>query len=182
GDRPPAAGAGAAGRRGAGARRTRALALRRPGAGIGLGRAQGADAAFRRAAGRGQGPAARAAPGTGAALRATGGRRGSILPARPCRFAPMSGAAPRPFSLSTAAEPTVFQQLLGAPFFNLPPSLRRLHSIRGQDAFAGEVDIERGRGLLARLCGRLAGMPPAMQAAPLRVEFSADPRSETWRR
>ncbi|WP_019398397.1 DUF4166 domain-containing protein [Pseudoxanthomonas sp. GW2] len=94
----------------------------------------------------------------------------------------MSGAAPRPFSLSTAAEPTVFQQLLGAPFFNLPPSLRRLHSIRGQDAFAGEVDIERGRGLLARLCGRLAGLPPAMQAAPLRVEFSADPRSETWRR
>lgn len=94
----------------------------------------------------------------------------------------MTGAATRPFPLSTAAEPTVFQQLLGAPFFNLPDSLRSLHSVRGQDAFAGEVDIERGRGLLARLCGWLVGMPPAMQQAPLRLELSADPGSETWRR
>jgi len=89
---------------------------------------------------------------------------------------------PSPFLLSTAAEPTVFQQLLGAPFFNLPPSLRRLHSVRGLDAWTGEVEVERGGGLLARICGRLAGMPPAMHAAALRVEFNAAARSETWSR
>ncbi|HET6396891.1 MAG TPA: DUF4166 domain-containing protein [Pseudoxanthomonas sp.] len=93
----------------------------------------------------------------------------------------MTGAPP-PLSLSTAAAPTVFQQVLRAPFFNLPPSLRLLHSIRGEAEYAGEVDIARGTGLLARLCGRIAGLPPAMRQAPLRVRFNADAKSETWRR
>lgn len=93
----------------------------------------------------------------------------------------MTGS-PSPLHLSTAAEPTLFQQLLGAPFFNLPPSLRGLHSIRGLDTWAGEVAIERGAGLLARICGRLVGMPPAMRQAPLRIQFSADTKSETWSR
>ncbi|WP_051412570.1 DUF4166 domain-containing protein [Pseudoxanthomonas sp. J35] len=89
---------------------------------------------------------------------------------------------PRPLPLSTAAEPTVFQQVLGAPFFKLPDSLRALHSIRGHGAYAGRVEIERGAGLPARLCGAIAGLPPSMRDAPLRVEFEASPRMETWRR
>lgn len=93
----------------------------------------------------------------------------------------MTGVPPPP-SLSTAAAPTVFQQALRAPFFKLPPSLRGVHSIRGQQGYMGQVDIERGRGLLARICGRLLGLPPAMHQAPLRVDFSADAKSETWHR
>jgi len=95
----------------------------------------------------------------------------------------MSVLAHRPGPIpATAPEPTVFQQVLGAPFFKLPPSLRLLHSLRGQASYAGEVDIVRARGLLARICGRLGGLPPAMQQAPLRVDFNADARAETWRR
>ena len=95
----------------------------------------------------------------------------------------MSGdSAPSIAVPPTAAEPTVFQQALRAPFFSLPDALRALHSIRGRGEYHGRVDIERGRNPLARLCGRLAGMPPAMTDAPLRVVFTADARSETWRR
>ncbi|MBD9367309.1 DUF4166 domain-containing protein [Xanthomonas sp. XNM01] len=78
--------------------------------------------------------------------------------------------------------PTVFQQVLRAPFFNLPDTLRALHSIRGQGAYAGRVDVERGRNPLARLCGWVARLPPAMRDAPLTVRFSADEKRETWQR
>jgi hypothetical protein len=84
--------------------------------------------------------------------------------------------------LSTASEPTVFQQVLRAPFFNLPPSLRQLHSVRGQACFSGQVEIRRGKGLLARLCGAVVRLPPSMAQSPLRVEFEAQPRGESWRR
>ena len=89
--------------------------------------------------------------------------------------------APTSVPPSTIA-PTVFQQVLRAPFFNLPDSLRALHSIRGRGEYAGQVSIERGSNPLARLCGAIAGLPPAMTGAPLRVEFTADARGETWRR
>ncbi len=79
-------------------------------------------------------------------------------------------------------DPTVFQQVLRAPFFNLPGSVRALHSVRGHACHAGRVWVERGRNPLARMCAAVAGLPPAMEDAPLRVEFSADARAETWDR
>jgi len=79
-------------------------------------------------------------------------------------------------------QPTVFQQVLRAPFFNLPDPVRALHSLRGRARYGGRVDIERGANPLARLCAAIAGLPPAMADAPLWVEFTADTRSETWRR
>ena len=78
--------------------------------------------------------------------------------------------------------PTLFQQALGAAFFNLPDSLRRLHGVRGTARYAGLATIERGRTPLARLCARIAGLPKAMRDAPTAVEFVADPKGETWRR
>lgn len=93
----------------------------------------------------------------------------------------MTGQPP-PTVLTTAPEPTVFQQVLRAPFFKLPESVRRLHSVRGRDEFAGRVDIERGGGLLARLCGWIARLPPAMRQAPLRIGLTAGPGAETWQR
>ncbi|WP_372018719.1 hypothetical protein [Pseudoxanthomonas sp. 10H] len=47
----------------------------------------------------------------------------------------------KPSALPPAIEPTVFQQVLRAPFFNLPDSLRALHSVRGRATYAGRVDI-----------------------------------------
>ncbi|KAF1686014.1 hypothetical protein B1992_09935 [Pseudoxanthomonas broegbernensis] len=78
--------------------------------------------------------------------------------------------------------PTVFQQVLRAPFFTLPDAVRALHSIRGRGTYAGRVDIQRGTNALARLCAAVAGLPPAMRDAPLRVEFTAGADAETWRR
>ncbi|AKC86103.1 DUF4166 domain-containing protein [Pseudoxanthomonas suwonensis] len=83
---------------------------------------------------------------------------------------------------ATAIEPTVFQQVLRAPFFNLPDTLRALHSIRGRGEYAGRVTVERGTNPLARLFAAVAGLPPAMADAPLRVGFATDAKGETWRR
>ena len=84
--------------------------------------------------------------------------------------------------MNDPARPTLFQQALGAAFFNLPDSVRRLHAVRGTARYAGIASIERGRNPLARLCARVAGLPKAMRDAPTTVEFATDAKGETWRR
>jgi hypothetical protein len=84
--------------------------------------------------------------------------------------------------VSDPARPTLFQQALGAPFFNLPVSVRSLHAIRGTGRYAGVATVERGRNPLARLCARLAGLPGTMRDVPLTVEFIADAKGEAWHR
>ena len=84
--------------------------------------------------------------------------------------------------MSDPASPTLFQQALGAPFFNLPASVRRLHATRGTARYAGIATVERGRNPLARLCARIAGLPGAMRDVPLAVEFVADAKGEVWHR
>ncbi|WP_394001476.1 DUF4166 domain-containing protein [Luteimonas sp. WGS1318] len=78
--------------------------------------------------------------------------------------------------------PTLYQTLLGAAFFRLPETLRTLHGAHGSTRYAGRVTVTRGRGLLSRLCGRLAGLPAAMTDAPLTVEFATGPKGEIWNR
>ncbi len=79
-------------------------------------------------------------------------------------------------------EPTVFQQVLRAPFFNLPDTLRALHGIRGRGEYAGRTSIERGRNPLARLCAAVCGLPPTMRDVATQVEFIADDKREIWKR
>lgn len=81
-----------------------------------------------------------------------------------------------------AGRPTLFQQVLGAPFYTLPESLRRLHAAQGRVQYAGVATIERGRNPFARLCAAIAGLPRSMRDAPTLVEFTSDARGETWRR
>ncbi|UWX03768.1 DUF4166 domain-containing protein [Pseudoxanthomonas sp. NC8] len=83
---------------------------------------------------------------------------------------------------SPAIEPTVFQQVLRAPFFNLPDSLRALHSIRGRREYAGQGQHRTRRQCAGAPVRRHRRAAPAMADAPLRVEFTADARGETWRR
>ncbi|MDX1550593.1 MAG: hypothetical protein R3278_08630, partial [Lysobacter spongiicola] len=54
-------------------------------------------------------------------------------------------------SASTADEP-LFQGLLGPAFGSLPPRVRHLHLQDGLAIYSGEVEVERGTGLLSRLC------------------------------
>ena len=79
-------------------------------------------------------------------------------------------------------QPTVFQQALGASFFRLPESLRRLHGVRGRARYAGIATNERGRNPLARLCARIAGLPPAASEVATTVDFTTDAKGETWHR
>ena len=81
-------------------------------------------------------------------------------------------SAPRP----------LFAQVLGDAFETLPAPLRALHSIRGDARYAGMATIRRGRHPLARLCGAVAGLPPASEAVTTTVDFSAGDRGEVWRR
>ena len=84
--------------------------------------------------------------------------------------------------MSATARPTLFQQALGAAFFNLPDSVRRLHGVRGNARYAGVASIERGRNPLARLCAAVAGLPKPARDVPTTVDFATDARGETWRR
>ncbi len=79
-------------------------------------------------------------------------------------------------------QPTLFQQVLGSAFFWLAPCVRHLHSERGHVKYRGMTHIERGSNLLARLCARVTGLPPAGAAVPTVVVFEAGSRGETWRR
>ncbi len=79
-------------------------------------------------------------------------------------------------------QPTLFQQALGAAFFRLPESLRRLHGVRGRARYTGVATIERGRNPLARLCARIAGLPTAASDVKTTVDFVADAKGEAWYR
>lgn len=89
---------------------------------------------------------------------------------------------PSPDRVASRMQPTLFQQALGAPFFRLPESLRRLHGVRGRARYAGVATFERGRNPLARLCARIAGLPPLVGEVPVAVEVVADARGESWHR
>lgn len=78
--------------------------------------------------------------------------------------------------------PTLFQALLGASFYSLPPAVRALHAVRGTARYVGSVTVVRGHNALSRLCARVAGLPPAMQDAALAVVFHGNARGETWQR
>ncbi|MEP6941039.1 MAG: DUF4166 domain-containing protein [Rudaea sp.] len=77
----------------------------------------------------------------------------------------------------------LFARVLGAPAFAaLPSRVRALHAATVTRIYAGEADVERGTGLLARLCGWAAALPPVGRAVPLRVEIRARDGEETWTR
>jgi hypothetical protein len=69
---------------------------------------------------------------------------------------------------------SLFAGLLGADAFEaLPSPLRRLHLRTGTARWHGEVEVVRGRSLLARLCGWATRLPPA-GTGPIEVEIIVD--------
>ncbi|MEO6296738.1 MAG: peptidoglycan editing factor PgeF [Dokdonella sp.] len=84
--------------------------------------------------------------------------------------------------VSLEPQPMVlFPRLLGNTFACLPPRVRALHLQTETRRYRGEVEVERGHGLLAVLCIRAAHLPPAGQG-PIEVEISADAHGERWSR
>ncbi|MGV8930775.1 MAG: DUF4166 domain-containing protein [Luteimonas sp.] len=78
--------------------------------------------------------------------------------------------------------PTLFQKLLGASFYSLPPTVRALHGVRGHGSYVGRASIVRGHNWLARLCAAMARLPAAREGVVTTVTFDADAHGETWRR
>ncbi|KAF1719741.1 DUF4166 domain-containing protein [Pseudoxanthomonas wuyuanensis] len=73
----------------------------------------------------------------------------------------------------------LFPRAAGDGFADLPPSVRALHLRQGRQRYAGQVEVERGKGWLARLFAAATRLPPAGRG-PLLVEIDADARGERW--
>lgn len=76
----------------------------------------------------------------------------------------------------------LFARVLGPAFQTLAPQVRALHSIQGQQTWAGVARIERGRHPLAAPCAWLARLPPSAASVPVQVRFEVDAQGEWWRR
>lgn len=75
----------------------------------------------------------------------------------------------------------LFERLLGGAFDTLPERVRKLHRDGGTRRYRGEVDVERGSRLLARVCAWATRLPPA-GCGPIEVEIAADAAGERWSR
>jgi hypothetical protein len=75
----------------------------------------------------------------------------------------------------------LFCRVLGESFATLSPRVRALHLREGTHRYRGEVEVERGHGLLARMCGRATLLPPAGHG-PIEVEIAAGAVGEHWSR
>ncbi len=81
-----------------------------------------------------------------------------------------------------SAHDVLFRHLLGADGFDaLPMPVQRLHLQQGGRVYHGEVEVIRGRGLLARLCAWVTRLPPA-GTGPIAVEILSDALRERWTR
>jgi Domain of unknown function (DUF4166) len=76
-----------------------------------------------------------------------------------------------------STSPRLFHSVLGEAYASLPPALRALHA--GSGRWRGEAVVERGQGLLSRLCVWLTQLPPA-GAHPVDVEIVARHDGEHW--
>lgn len=77
--------------------------------------------------------------------------------------------------------PFLFPRVIGADFAELPETVRRIHQRAGRARYAGEVDVERGRGWLSRLFAAATYLPPAGRG-PVVVEIESDAAGERWTR
>ncbi len=75
----------------------------------------------------------------------------------------------------------LFSRVLGESFATLAPPVRSLHLRETGRRYRGEVEVERGRSLLAALCARATRLPPAGRG-PIEVEIAIDARGERWAR
>ena len=75
----------------------------------------------------------------------------------------------------------LFRRLVGAPFDALPAAVRSVHVDRAV-RLAGECDVVRGSGWISRLCGAIAGLPPAGERVAITVVIDAVGEGEAWER
>ena len=79
------------------------------------------------------------------------------------------------------AEP-LFRRLMGPAFEALPAPVRELHVGESPRRYRGRCDIVRGDSWFSRLCGAIAGFPPAGKGVRVEVTIAPDGAAEVWRR
>jgi predicted dinucleotide-binding enzyme len=75
----------------------------------------------------------------------------------------------------------LYARAMDERFDRLPPAVRAMHELYGDDGAAGEGMVERGTNPIARLAGWLVRFPPN-GTYPLRVAFAERNGAETWTR
>src|ERR1700759_1271685 len=78
------------------------------------------------------------------------------------------------------SRPTLFQSLLGADFDRLPPRVRRLHARDDSRVYRGQAAVRRGTGVLSRIAGAAASLPPVRADTRLAVTIEPWRNGERW--
>ena len=76
----------------------------------------------------------------------------------------------------------LYRRVLGPDFDRLPGKIRALHDVTEPVTAAGLCQIRRGDHPLARLFGRIFGLPPAGRDVPVTVTFKPKGGCEAWQR
>lgn len=77
---------------------------------------------------------------------------------------------------------TLYRRLLGDAWQRLPEPIRVLHDVDKRKRVAGVAQIERGKGLLARLVATVFRFPPAGDDVAVIVEFDESQGRQIWTR
>ncbi|HZZ90458.1 MAG TPA: DUF4166 domain-containing protein [Caulobacteraceae bacterium] len=81
-----------------------------------------------------------------------------------------------------AGDQPLYQRILGDDWGDLPPPISAMHDVEQSLTARGRASVERGRGPLAFLAGRIAGFPDAAADTALTVRFDVVGGVETWTR
>ena len=91
-------------------------------------------------------------------------------------------ALPVETTITYDSVPLVFQSVLGEAFDMLSPTHRDLHTVLSYRRWQGHALVRRGRTLLSKLVGALAGFPNASDEVEVQVEMERTKSGETWTR
>jgi len=76
----------------------------------------------------------------------------------------------------------LYERVLGAAWNRLPGAIRSMHNVKSDLIAEGRADIDRGKGMPARLVAWIMGFPKAGREIPVSVQFIAADGGETWTR
>lgn len=83
--------------------------------------------------------------------------------------------------MNSMAPTSLYRRLLPAHFDALPPTVRALHERAGVRRYRGKVDVERGRGVISRLCAWATRLPSEGRGT-IEVEIDGAAHHEHWSR
>ena len=77
---------------------------------------------------------------------------------------------------------SLYEQVLGANYAQLPLAVQRFHRLGGRVVLQGGVETDAPSSALARVLAYCLGTPRAASSGPLRFELDAGPALECWTR